>query len=273
MPPETEQCLKSQSAMIVGLARNCAGSLKETLKRLDRFRATFAFTRYVIITNDSVDETSLCLHEWARGRSDIEIIVADGLVENVPLRTARLAVARNMLLQRLQYEHRKGERFDYLLMLDLDGPNANLLDEPYFTEVITDAPREWGALFANQRTTYYDIWALRHPTWCPKDCHQEVAEAKKYFFWPIRRYMARKAYRRYVKNRQIHIDSSTNPIPVNSAFGGFGIYRTKYLASAYYVGLTAEGKEVCEHVHFHSMIANNGAKLYILPELLNDSGR
>ena len=55
-----------------------------------------------------------------------------------------------------------------------------------------------------------------------------------------------------------------------SAFGGFGVYRTEYLAGAHYRGLTRYGRLVCEHVTFHETIRQNGGSLYILPALLND---
>jgi len=53
------------------------------------------------------------------------------------------------------------------VVADLDGPNARLIAEPDFGAAITAAPAGWAAVFANARNTYYDIEALRHPTWCP----------------------------------------------------------------------------------------------------------
>ena len=74
----------------------------------------------------------------------------------------------------------------------------------------------------------------------------------------------------HVRARQISIDANAPPIPVLSAFGGFGLYRTEYLAGAHYRGLTPRGAVVCEHVAFHETIRHNGGSLYILPALLND---
>jgi glycosyltransferase involved in cell wall biosynthesis len=258
------------SALIVGLARDCAVELAATLPRLDRLNASFDELKYVVVTNDSADHTPALLQKWSQQRTNARIIELSGLSRNVPTRSARLAVCRNICLSEWKRDIRSGCSYDYLIVLDLDGLNANLIDEPNFSAAILAAPQEWGGLFANQRDKYYDIWALRHSEWCPNDCWQEVSIYTKRF--PILRKRREKiAIARYVRSRAIHIPPDSAPIQVQSAFGGFAVYRPKYLRDAYYLGLTHSGDPVCEHVPFHEMIRANGAKLYILPSLLNDS--
>lgn len=255
------------SALIVGAARNCATGLRDTIPRLNRFSESFDHVDYVIGTNDSSDETDEILRAWEKGASNIQIINLDHLAQNVPARTARLAVVRNICLSKIHRENYP--TYDYFVVVDLDGVNVQLVDEPEFSEAIASAPAGWGGLFANQRTKYYDIWALRHKVWCPGDCWQDVKNASRGVF---RRKSRRKAaVSRFVNERQKYISGDELPIEVESAFGGFGIYSVKAIIGAYYVGLTDGGSEVCEHVSFNAMVKNSGYLLYIIPSLLNDA--
>jgi hypothetical protein len=255
-------------ALVAGLARNCAAGLRATLPRLSRLAASFEETRFVIVTNDSVDETEVVLKAWAAGRTDTEIIVISGLRYRAWRRTHRLAICREAYLSVLDRDRAAGKPHDFLVVADLDGPNAHLIDEPDFGTAIAAAPADWAAVFANARTIYYDTWALRHPTWCPGDCWEPVWTAQWRLFG--RQAAVERAIQLHVRARQISIDAHAPPIPVLSAFGGFGLYRTEYLAGAHYRGLTRSGGIVCEHVALHETIRQNGGALYILPALLND---
>ncbi|MGV1869918.1 hypothetical protein [Agrobacterium rosae] len=256
-------------ALIVGAARNCAPGLEKTLPRLERFQESFDQVDYFFVTNDSEDATQEVLMNWASDKPNVEIMALEHLAKNVPQRTARLAVVRNICLSRLQSCLENGINYDYFIVIDLDGVNADLVNEPSFSSAIINAPPDWSALFANQRTKYYDIWALRHNEWCPGDCWQDVKAASRGFF--RRKSRRRAAVSKFVTNRQINIPKDAYPVPVNSAFGGLGIYRAKFLEGGFYVGLTENGREICEHVSFHSMIKKDAAMLYILPHLLNDA--
>jgi len=281
-----EKKISDSNAMIVGLAKNCAPGLIKSLPRLDRFNNTFRHVDFRIMINDSVDETEKVLDDWSKGKDNIKIIKQSGLDRNVPNRTARLAVCRNICLEELRHAQLKNE-YDYYIVLDLDGLNATLIDDPEFTSIVEAAPSGWGALFANQSGVYYDIWALRHPTWCPTDCFVEI---KKYRRNPInwiknfgRRRTREVAYKRYLWDRQSPIPSSSDFIEVLSAFGGFGIYKVKYLNGAHYRGIPEDIKidklfgprqnnqQVCEHVFFNARISNNGGRLYIAPNLQNST--
>ena len=145
-----------------------------------------------------------------------------------------------------------------------------------FFELFSGAPPDWGGIFANQRQAYYDIWALRHRKWCPEDCWQQVGRSQpvgrfRRFFSPMRGVPGVEAVERYVGRRQVRIAPEHGPIEVDSAFGGFGVYRTSFLCNAWYSGRDAAGREVCDHVHFNSCVRRAGGKLYIIPALLNDA--
>lgn len=262
--------ISDAAALIAGLARNCEGALPRTLRRLDQFRDTFSRVKYVIVTNDSDDRTESLLRSWSEQHGDVVVITLDGLCAKLPQRTARIAFARNSYILELQRDEARGVHYDFLLVADLDGVNENLVSDPTFTNVLERAPSDWGALFANQRAAYYDIWALRHPTWSPGDCWAEVSAAQGRLLrnFPFRK---ARAIERSVSARQVKIEPSEAPISVDSAFGGFGIYRTPYLKGAVYYGVGDDGAEVCEHVAFNSFVKKNGAELYIHPALLNDA--
>ena len=254
-------------ALVVGAARNCAEGLKASLPRLERLQHSFEHVKYVIVTNDSTDGTHDILRDWSKRVPGVELVCLDGLIYSAPNRTARLAIIRNIYLSELW---RKDEPFDYLVVADLDGLNESLIDEPAFSQAVNAAPPDWSALFANQRGDYYDIWALRHPTWSPDDCIAQMKRYARKWRWLLTKRGAMKAAaRKYVLPRQKLIDPSSPPIAVDSAFGGFGIYKTDALNGAYYVGLNAKGREICEHVSFHKAIKSNGGQLYVLPSLLN----
>lgn len=256
-------------AFIAGTARNCAKSLPRTLARLTRFQSSFEQCKFVIITNDSNDDTEIVLRTWAATVPNALVLNLDGLAAKARARTHRLALARNAYLSILKNDHREGKGHDLLLVADMDGPNSTLIDDPQFVMAVENAPPDWAALLANQRGPYYDIWALRHPTWCPNDCWEAVRASSRKLFG--RRAARKEAKKKYVMSRQILLDPSAPPIRVESAFGGFGIYRTEYLMDLCYVGLTSRGTEVCEHVYFNQMIGRKGGSLYIIPSLLNGS--
>lgn len=259
--------------LIAGAARNCAAGLIRSLPRLERFRQSFDDVAFVIVTNDSTDETPQILARWAEGRTDTTILTVDGLADNAPQRAVRLAIARNLYLNHLRQRRQSGEHFDYLLVLDLDGVNAELVDEPAFSAAVARAPDDWIGVFGNQADKYYDIWALRHPEWCPTDCWAEVRARRRYFL--IGRHLAKRARTRFINDRQITLPTDAAPVRVNSAFGGVGLYRVAALGDAHYVGLGSDGEGVCEHVRFHEMLAqargNRGGGLYILPALTNSA--
>ena len=67
----------------------------------------------------------------------------------------------------------------------------------------------------------------------------------------------------------IRIPKKSQWIEVDSAFGGFALYRPEAIGNALYEGLTAVGDAICEHVPFHAEMRKNQKKLFINPNLIN----
>ena len=211
--------------------------------------------------NDSIDDTKSILKSWLAGRP-AKLIEMDGLAERLPKRTERIAAARNRYLQEISGSSLN--KFDYLVILDMDFPNSSMISMQGFSAAIEMLENDEGiaAVFANQVPLYYDIWALRHETLSPDDCWERVAGDKDLLGHD-------EAVRKHVFARQIFLHPEGDPIEVDSAFGGLAIYRVSDALRSAYTGLSQDGSETCEHVSFNLGIRNTGKRLYILPAMLN----
>lgn len=260
----------NKPALFCGVVRNGGIGLRKTLDRLQLIRSKFVSSKFFIVTNDNTDATDLVLDEWRQGAPDTNIVIrVDGLLEAFPNRIDRICAARNFYLDAVRAEQRKAN-WSYCVVADLDGPNENL-DENWFGS-LEDLPISWDGLFANQIDCYYDIYALRHASWCPEDCWLEVERSIPRLIKrvPIVRSLVRRSMvRRYVFSRQQKIPETTSPIKVVSAFGGLGIYRVEALDSIYYRSRRANNDVVCEHVALNEAIVKRGGNLFIVPSLLN----
>jgi glycosyltransferase involved in cell wall biosynthesis len=256
MRKEVKRC-----AVIVGCARNCEAYLLNVFTNIDKLTKLYYKVAFVVVENDSSDDTPKILQAWLRNRPDSHLISLNGLAVHEKRRTARLAIARNTYMEMLNAAYLT--HFDHLVVLDFDNVNASPISEESFGEAIRylDSCDENAGVFANQ-LPYYDIWALRHDYWCPGDCWSEVENRPAYL--PRHR-----AVERYFRQRQIEIKPNTRPVPVQSAFGGLAVYKMKFVRFARYVGLLRDGSEVCEHVAFNRDVVGAGGMLYIFPKLLN----
>jgi hypothetical protein len=259
------------AAFICALARQTAPALPSTLARIHELRECFEWSTVLVITNDSTDATPDILRRWQASSEGVTVLCLDGLAASVTARTDRLAAARNLGLYHLRQAIESGRRIDIMVVIDTDGINSQLVTGDDFVKAIASAPQDWVAVFGNQRKAYYDIWALRHRKWCPSDCWQDVQRAAKRYPPPFRGRAIAKAAKRFVGDRQVQISPENDPIPVESAFGGIGIYRADALSGVWYSGRDEAGREVCEHVSLNLRLREAGGKLYILPALLNDA--
>jgi hypothetical protein len=223
------------------------------------------------VANDSTDGTSEILARWAAGSPSRTVFRAEGMATAVAGRTDRLATLRNLCLLEMRRRIEGGRRFDLMIVFDFDGVNRDPNLAGALRNAIATAPSDWGGLFANQRQAYYDIWALRHPKWCPGDCWQQVRKSVRFVRGPLRRRAEVAAVERYLGMRQVRIRPDEPPIEVRSAFGGLGVYRVSALDGAWYYGRDRTGRELSEHVVFNSCVEHCGSKLYIVPGLLNDA--
>jgi len=143
----------------------------------------------------------------------------------------------------LNFVKQNKSKFDYMIVIDKDTLDSNIHAnfKPKMFNCFTYSDK-WDVVFANQTYKYYDIDSLI--TNETKEYHAEQNEEIKD---SIR------------KRLQYHIPSDSELIPVKSAFGGLGIYKTYVLNDTFY---SDDG-----HISFNLRISEN-YKLFIDPSLL-----
>jgi len=244
------------SAVFVGTARDCARHLPAALERWEKLATLFAPAHFIIAENDSVDGTKDILAAWAAAGENRTVICLDGIGLRGEGRSNVVTTARNATLEMIAASPEL-RAADYLIVMDMD--DASLAITP---GTLSRCMRfaGWDGLFANQLFFYYDVWALRHER-SPDDFAVRIDESPP--GW--RRHMARV---RHLSWRNRPIWPFREPIRVDSAFGGFGIYRMGVALGGRYVGFV-NGRTICEHVPYHEQLVAKGARLFIHPGLIN----
>jgi len=244
---------------IVGLVRNGATTLATSVARLAAALPEGRRTHWMVIESDSDDGTVAVLEGLARDHPGFAFRSFGRLAERHPNRTDRIAQCRNAGLEWFETIRARGTPVSHLLMADLDGVNDGLT-----REALASCWRrnDWDACMANQAGRYYDLWALRHPAWCPGDCWSEADFLSAHGVPRDRATMAA------VYLRMVSIAPDHEWIEVDSAFGGLAVYDANAIAGLRYRGLTPAGAEVCEHVALHAAMRARGARLFINPRLL-----
>jgi hypothetical protein len=228
------------------------------VETLARATAGFANVQFLVIESDSTDATLAELARLRQQSERFEFIALGSLAERIPARTERIAHCRNRYLEELRSNARYSS-VDYVMVADLDGVNNDLRREALETCWSTTTP--WDVVAANQRDAYYDIWALRHPDWCPVDCHEQYERLRGIFDRP-------RALAIAIHSRMARLSPRAAWIEVDSAFGGLAIYRREALLAGDYSGI-AGGKSICEHVPLHAQLRAKGFRIFINPALIN----
>uniref|UniRef100_A0A6C0K2K8 Glycosyltransferase 2-like domain-containing protein n=1 Tax=viral metagenome TaxID=1070528 RepID=A0A6C0K2K8_9ZZZZ len=267
--------MNTYRCVIIGCAKNVAAHLPSTLAQIDVIRSLWLDAAVVIAENGSTDSTKQLLAEYAATKSHTHILTLDE-ANSIPLRTERLALVRNRLLD---FVHETYSHFDYILSVDLDG----ILDgfkSSGLTELFKSFPVDtWDAVFANVAGKYYDIWALRSAEMgITYDCWDMILHLR--LEGGVSRADAKAVC--VTQFQKVIEPSPSRLIPVESAFGGLGLYRLAATRGCTYVGITRDcscqrfvafnqalcASETCEHVSFHKDMVANGAKLFICSSLL-----
>jgi hypothetical protein len=253
------KALSESQLLIVGLARNCEEKIESEVQIITAAFSTAKTVNWLVIESDSDDGTLMKLEKLSK-KNEFEFITLGVLRNKYPKRTERIAKCRNHYLEEIR-TNTKYRDIDYVIVVDLDGVNSKLTKTA--VESCWRLTEKWDVCFANQSEVYYDIWALRHPVWCPNDCWKTY---KFLFNHGISKF---EALQKAVYSRMIKIKYNENPIEVNSAFGGLGVYKKNAILSSEYFGLDEKNEEFCEHVSLHTSLREKGYRLYIVPSLIN----
>lgn len=266
--------MRGKKAVFAGCARDCAEPLGAVLSNVHRLSGLFEEAAFLIVENDSKDETKQALRDWGKSRSGFRLLCLDGL-ELLPFRTVRLAIARNTYLEIIRSSPLRD--FDYLFVMDMDGVNERELDLEAVRKCLEflDADARRAGMFANQSGIYYDLWGLRHATRCPRDVWEEVLE-----YAIIHSCADDEAFKKAYSPRIFSLDADAAPLEVASAFGGLAIYKMAHALTSRYAGRETKtiksppdqfhvAMQVCEHVAFNEEITQQGGRLFVAPWLVN----
>lgn len=248
---------------VAGTARDCGPGLLQRLVRTeDALRAVTNGSLYFhLFENDSKDSTREEVVGFGSTRPYASIHFADGLAARVSRREERLAYCRNQLLDSIAKVESPPDQTSIYLPVDLDLD----IDWSALTEPLRDAIAlvQSGALdgvFPVSGPHFYDIHALRAGRWNSKDPWAAVARAEAHrLLQRIPRWVIRGVL---VHAKQVPLErlrTRGRVVPVESAFGGFGIYLLDRVRGREYRS-TVEDR--CEHVEF-----NRGLKVALLTDL------
>ena len=243
---------------IVGTARNVGRLLASSIRHLHDVFSSLGETRFFVVESNSADDTVAVLRRLSREIPNFLYESLKGLPNGSQWRTTRLAACRNHYLDHLLQQDLGPS--DLVVMADLDGVNSRLSRDGIIDSLGAEG---WDVVTANQSGRYYDLWALRHPIWCPSD-YRDYSE-----FLITHGYSARTAHRLSVRARQLRIGVESRLIEVDSAFGGLALYRPWVIKTSRYEGMTPAGQQVSEHVPFHLGAREAGAQIFINPRMIN----
>lgn len=250
--------IADSSVLIAGMARDVAPFVRGEIERLLHCTKDFKKVQVLVVESDSSDGTLQELDALKLDHFNFNYVSLGALSDTIKSRTERIAYCRNQVSRSLQ-ENTLFSDVDFVMLADLDGLN-NLLT-PQKIKQCWDVKQDWDGIFANQADHYYDIYALRHPDWSPHDCGAQQLRLESILGRTLAHHLA-------VESKQICLSEKLDLIEVESAFGGFGIYKKAAFLSGAYIG-SENGVDICEHVPFHSALRAHGHKLYINPALIN----
>ena len=248
------------SILVTGIARNVARILPRELNRIEKaLENIFQIVFFLIIESDSIDNTKQVLENTKSKKNNFNYKSLGKVESTLPNRIERLAFCRNTYVREIR-ENELYKNIDFIAVVDFDIRN-NRLNLGGLKKLINE--NSWSAIFANQTGVYYDIYALRKKGWVENDCFEDYKKfsvdmnpqaAKELAIW----------------SKMKKIKKNLPLIPVNSAFGGLGIYRKNVFINFDY-SFSPEQLHESEHVSLHRKIIDSNGLLFIAPNITNFS--
>ena len=237
-----------------GLARDCAEAIAPNLEALIRIAdlrdncQCFIF----LLENDSKDRTGELLCDFSEKFADrVKLWQFPGLSLAKPGRIDRLAWCRNFLLDQIRQAVVDPAASLYV-PIDLDDQILTSLDPASFWRAVDRFEADgMNGLFPISRPYYYDLLALRAPGWVEADHQELVAASRPSLGWF-------RSLQQFVFAKQLPISkfAADMLIPVDSAFGGMGLYRFLAIAASRYQVIWLGRYFECEHVSFNHGISS-----------------
>jgi hypothetical protein len=276
--------LKDLRVVFAGCARNCSSFLPKVLDNIEFYASFFSESYKIIVENGSTDKTKEILKN---NQNKKHFFLFEDDLNKLPYRGQRLEKARNLIIETIK-KNTNLISCDLFIMLDLDDigtyriEKKNILDSVKFLF----SREKIAAVFANQLGTYYDMWTLRDQKYCKNDFWVEVLQflmKNKNANEKISKSNFEEAKKNIIDKKTYSFEKNHPPIQVDSAFGGFGIYKMKYVlknkrkySGTQIVNLRSKDEiklkvkyQKCEHVNFNQGLTEQNLELYILPNLIN----
>jgi hypothetical protein len=276
--------LKELKVVFAGCARDCSAYLPSTLDNIKAYSSLFKESFTLIIENGSKDKTKEILQQ---NQNQNNFCLFEDSLNKLPYRGQRLEKARNLIIKTIKANSILSN-CDLFIMMDLDDTGAFKINNQDILNAINFlfSEKKIAGVFANQLGTYYDMWTLRDQRYCKNDFWVEVLQylmKNKNSSEKITDANLEKVKKDIIDKMTYSFKRDASPILVESAFGGFGIYKMEYVLKNLneYEGkqivdvITKDQKKIkikyqkCEHVNFNLGLVNQDLKLYILPNLIN----
>jgi hypothetical protein len=252
--------LSEDSVLVVGIVKNIENSIKLDISRIEKSLSFFKETSWYLVESGSSDKSKEVLEELTRNKKNFEYISLEDSTKSKLFRTEKMAMARNQYLDFIR-KNDISQRYKYVVIADFNLLNSKISQHSILSSW---AKSDWGVVTSNQSGPYYDIWALRHKYWSPNDCWGHHAFLMEHLKFP------EKAITYAIRARMIKIPKDSDWIQVDSAFGGFAIYKSEvFKNTSFYRGIDKEGNQICEHVPFHEQLRNFGVRIFVNPNMIN----
>jgi hypothetical protein len=245
--------------VVAGVVRNAEQTITKEIRRLSRGLGKKFDLDWAIVESDSSDKTVDKLTRIRARGNDFYFESLGNLQIEIPDRVDRISYCRNRYLEIIETKKNLAAT-DWILVVDLDNINRRVDGK-----MIYDLTKrgEASAYFANQIGPYYDIYALRHPIWNPKDFLPLLLELDS---MGVSKDLAQAIA---VESKMLRINKAEPLIFVDSAFGGMALYSYGALITHRYATQSADGNKFCEHVGLNLSLRSKGHKLAIHPGLVN----
>ena len=244
---------KNYTLLVGIITKNNENTLPYVFLNIEKYISLFKNYNALIVDGWSTDKTKNISDKWCSKDIENRNFI---LQKNSNLgRMDSLVEARNTVIK--FYKDFFNE-FTFLLLLDSDSPNVPPINLEGFLTCFKR--NDWIALFPNQPTKYYDLYALR-------DSLLDMDYQIKYrnLKWNGEMQNALKKY----ESPKFSEDGFW---PVKSAFGGAGLYKTDVIkkTNAEYKSTTEiiinninYKVPVCEHVPFNEQLLKDGGNLFV----------
>lgn len=212
--------MTTSSCLICGCIKNCDPYIEKVFKNIELIQRLFITTK-IIISFDISSDFSLKILCRLKKQFDIDIIINQNPV--TAIRTVNIENARNKILDLIYGKYARD--YSYFIMIDMDDVSAKPINIEALQHGLENSTI-WDGLFFNNEN-YYDFWALNFDDFQYSCWHS--SDNKKLINIMNNRF----------KNKMATL--SGDFLSCQSAFGGFGIYKTERFINCRYRSLIDKG--------------------------------